>query len=317
MPRLGLPILLAAAILAPPIACPAASAAATAPVFGAGFDATVLAGSVSYKVPGGSFAGLHGTQRLPVGSVVSARDGRVRVTIAERTGGTSSGEFAAGAFRVLQARGSGAGAEVDLVGNTCVRAARLGAVAARPRHHPPKVRAVAPPESGLTAPSAAAHRRRLEIRADGAFTVVGTDAAAVASGPARYKLIDECDGTRIRDERGQVTVRRRLGVPGRLRAGSSELDYCHPHGAAPHFCLSLVASLSSREFRFTAALRKPASDYALCWSRGSAEECVGVAGAPARNWRVSGRLTGGSGIYAVRFRLDGRQLGYTLRLKAR
>ena len=118
-------------------------------------------------------------EQIPVGSLVDATDGEVRLVSARGTvRGTQSGEFSEGAFEVRQARGRNVVTELVLSGN---------AGAAR-------------------AAAATKKRPRLWGKAKGRFKTTGKHAAATVRG-TRWLIEERPNGTYIRVVEGIVSVR--------------------------------------------------------------------------------------------------------------
>lgn len=93
------------------------AAAAAAPVLGKAVTATPLTGHLLVK-PAGSpaFAPLDAGQSIPVGSIVDARKGRAKITVAsDAKGHTQSATFYGGIFKVLQKQAARPVAEMRLV----------------------------------------------------------------------------------------------------------------------------------------------------------------------------------------------------------
>jgi len=158
-------------------------------------EATVVSGTVLIRRPGArGFTRLSGSDVIPMGSVVDAVRGRVRITTATRSGGLQSADFFQGAFRLTQDR-TGL-TTLALVGTT--RGAGAGAA---------KVRVL----------------RRLWGDGRGRFRTRGRYATATLRG-TRWLTTDRRDGTQVRVTEGSVVVRdlrRRRSIV--LRAGRSYL----------------------------------------------------------------------------------------------
>ena len=120
---------------------------------------------------------------IPVGAVVDATNGRVRITIALPDGKLQSSDFFEGVFRVTQAK-SGLATMVLAGGNfrVCGRGARAGALAA-------KVKVI----------------RHLWGKGAGKFQTKGKFAAAAIRGTT-WDVIDRCDGTLTVVTQGRVVV---------------------------------------------------------------------------------------------------------------
>jgi hypothetical protein len=159
--------------------------------------AEVVRGVVLLRRPGSRrFTELVGEATIPMGSLVDTRRGAVRITTAaNRSGGTQSGTFGDGTFRLLQNRSARPVTELRLAGKLegCQRAHR----------------------------SAAASRirgRRLTGSGRGRFRTRGRGSAATVTG-ANWLVADRCDGTtltRVRSGRASVRdfARRRTVVVG-------------------------------------------------------------------------------------------------------
>jgi hypothetical protein len=90
------------------VTCLAASIAVAAPASKPSATVVVspLSGKLSIKQPGAAgFAALTGTKNVPLGTIVDARKGRVRLTsAADGSGATQSAKFNGGIFRVGQSK---------------------------------------------------------------------------------------------------------------------------------------------------------------------------------------------------------------------
>lgn len=86
---------------------PPPSGGLPAPVYGKTVNLSLVRGIVRIKLPGSrKFVLLSADQQVPVGTVIDARRGRLRLTSAKGpAGGTQSADFYAGVFRVLQPMG--------------------------------------------------------------------------------------------------------------------------------------------------------------------------------------------------------------------
>ncbi len=196
------------------------------PVLGRSFDLEPLAGRVFISLPRGaartaaSVPGLKGrrfvplkqARRVPIGSLLDTRRGRVRITTArDRRGRLQSGQFAAGVFQVLQSRRRRARGltELRLKGASFKRCAtRRGKRAqAAGRKRRLSKRAI----------------RRLRSKATGRFRTRGRHSSATVRGTS-WTITDRCDGTLTKVTRGRVDVRdfrRKKTI--RLRRGKSYL----------------------------------------------------------------------------------------------
>ncbi|MFL5895895.1 MAG: hypothetical protein ACJ76Z_12390 [Thermoleophilaceae bacterium] len=156
------------------------------PELGRSAAASVISAPVLLKRPGAStFAPITGTQIIPVGSIVDARRGRVRITIVLPNGTLQAADFYQGIFQLSQAK-TGLATMTLVLGKTkaCGRAAGATAVAAKSK----KV------------------IRHLWGEGAGRFRTKGRFAAATIRGTT-WNTIDRCDGTLIKVTKGSVTVR--------------------------------------------------------------------------------------------------------------
>ena len=183
------------------------------PVPGRTANVEALSGTVLVRRPGASgFVRLVGAQPIPIGSLVQATSGVVRLTTArDARGGQQTARFYAGRFRIRQNRTAFPVTELDLVGGSfddCGRAAaraRARFVAKKKRKRSKKV------------------VRRLWGDGEGRFRTDGNYGSAGVRGTI-WLTEDRCDGTLVRVRRGTVEVRdlpRRRTVT--LTAGRSYL----------------------------------------------------------------------------------------------
>ena len=135
-----------------------------------------------------TFVPLTQARRIPVGSVLDTRRGKVRLQSARNRRGTrQNGDFSRGLFQVLQARRTTAKGltEVRLKGssfNSC------------------KTR-------GASAHTSASRRiRRLSSNTRGRFRTRGRYSSATVRG-TKWTVTDRCDGTLTQVARGTVAVR--------------------------------------------------------------------------------------------------------------
>jgi hypothetical protein len=137
-------------------------------------------GEVFVKLPGSNrYVSLQGLRGIPLGSVVDAEEGRVRITSANHDG---SAEFYAGIFKVLETKGPRPITEARLV-------EKLG-----------------PCPSGKRASASAATRRRLWGNGKGRFRTRGKYSSGAVRG-TKWLVEDRCSGTLTRVRRGRVKVR--------------------------------------------------------------------------------------------------------------
>ena len=159
-----------------------------APVYRKTANAYPQSGVVLIKTPGATrFVRLTGPTQIPLGSVVDATRGVVRICTATAKGVVQCADFYAGRFRLRQVAGSIT--ELVLTGGNfkvCrTRKARTGAA-----HSAKKPTVV----------------RKLWGSGKGNFRTVGRYASATIRG-TKWLTADRCDGTQIRVAIGSVTVR--------------------------------------------------------------------------------------------------------------
>jgi hypothetical protein len=171
-----------------PNGCPAAF---PRPVVGELVVTSVVSGEVTIKLPDGSgFIPLSDAQEIPVGSIIDARRGTVRLTSArDSAGNTQTGDFSGGIFKLRQSRKRSERGLTDLV----LRGGSFKGCGAA---------------SGKRASASLSRRaiRRLRANAQGRFRTSGRNSSATVRG-TRWEIIDRCDGTLTRVRRGSVVVR--------------------------------------------------------------------------------------------------------------
>ena len=147
-------------------------------------DASLVSGTVLIQVPGSTkFVQLRKGDVIPVGSIVDATKGRVRITIALPNGTLQSSDFFQGIFKVTQAK---AGlATMVLRGGSFGKCGRSAAVRSA------KSKKVI---------------RQLWGAGSGKFATKGRFAAASIRGTT-WDTIDRCDGTLVKVTQGSVLVR--------------------------------------------------------------------------------------------------------------
>jgi hypothetical protein len=164
-------------------------------------DARVVSGTVLIQVPGSKVpVTLRSGDVIPVGSIVDARRGRVRITIALPNGTLQSSDFYQGIFKVTQAKNGLA--TMTLRGGSFAKCGRAAAV------HSAKSKKVI---------------RQLWGAGSGKFRTKGRFAAASIRGTT-WDTIDRCDGTLVKVTQGRVVVRdlkKKRNVP--LKKGQSYL----------------------------------------------------------------------------------------------
>lgn len=154
------------------------------PVLGKQMVAGVRSGAVLVRAPGATrFVPLTADQSLPVGTVVDARKGRVRITASDGTK-TFFADFYQGVFQIAQLAKKGATADIKLFGGSftgCPKGVRAAAN---------KTRSV----------------RRLWGNGSGPFKTIGRFSSAAVRGTT-WLTDDKCNGTLTRVTQGSVAVR--------------------------------------------------------------------------------------------------------------
>jgi hypothetical protein len=164
---------------------------------------TPVSGSVLVQVPGSNrFVSVSQVRSLPVGSIVDARKGRVRLQASDGKGGTQFADFFEGVFKLLQPKGGKGLVQLSLFGASFKSCGRGGIAAGK------KTKSV----------------RHLWGQGSGKFRTAGRFATATLRGTT-WLTDDQCGGTLVRVTTGSVTVRdlpRRRNVvvtaPGRYLA---------------------------------------------------------------------------------------------------
>jgi hypothetical protein len=147
-------------------------------------EAALVSGVVLIQVPGSTkFVQLRKGDVIPIGSIVDATKGRVRITIALPNGTLQSSDFFQGIFKVTQAK-SGL-ATMTLRGGSFSKCGRSAAVRAA------KSKKII---------------RQLWGAGAGKFQTKGRFASAAIRGTT-WDTIDRCDGTLVKVTQGSVTVR--------------------------------------------------------------------------------------------------------------
>jgi hypothetical protein len=184
--RRGLPTCIAVAVLGLWLGgCGGDGDGSSGPVAGETIELEIVDGQVRIREPGEeTFATLEEATEVPVGTVVDASKGTVRMTSAAN-GGTQSGEFSQGGFQVEQKPRS---SQVTLV----LRGGDFSEC---------RTKAARRDRSTVGGPEI----RRLFVDAEGKFRTVGRFAAASIRG-TRFTAVDACFGTLTDVEEGEVAV---------------------------------------------------------------------------------------------------------------
>jgi hypothetical protein len=171
------------------------------PVAGKSFDAEPVSGSVFFKCRGGTRQRLQTGVNLPMGCVIDARNGKMRLTSAANSSSTStkSAVFYSGQFKVKEKRSSRPITELALAG-------KLAACPKRKRK-----KGTRKSDARRDASDARRKRRkrgrRLWGRGKGRFRTRGRRSTATVRGTT-WLVYDRCDGsTYNKVTSGRVTVR--------------------------------------------------------------------------------------------------------------
>jgi IPT/TIG domain len=170
-----------------------------APVLAQSADVAPVVGRVLVRLPGTrGFVALTGARQIPYGTIVDATYGEVSITAAALHGGTQTGDFFDGQFRVTQ--GSNGKVVATLTSgdfSVCRRGARAaGAELAHTGSRRAGARRIASPTHLA---------RRLWATAQGSFSTKGKYAAGSVRG-AQWLTEDMCQGTLILATRERVEV---------------------------------------------------------------------------------------------------------------
>lgn len=158
-------------------------ASSPAPELGRSMTGRPVSGTVLVRPPGTNrFQPLRLGTPLPVGTVVDARRGRVRLT-ATSGGAGYTADFYAGVFRLAQRSRRGATADLELSGGSFRRC-----------------------PAGLRGAAAAKRIRQLWGDGNGRFRTIERFSSATIRGTT-WLTEDRCDGTLTRVTRGSVSVR--------------------------------------------------------------------------------------------------------------
>jgi hypothetical protein len=165
-------------------------AAVDPPVVGESVNVSSLSGAIFTKCPGDTdFQPLQGEAQIPVGCLVDARNGHVLLTSSRGTaGGTQTGEFWAGVFRVEQKVGSKPFTVLELAG---------------PNASPS---AAAAPGGGATEARRGKRKRKLWGKGRGRFRSRGRKGAGSARGTT-WLVADIGDSTLCKVKNGKVRFR--------------------------------------------------------------------------------------------------------------
>jgi hypothetical protein len=197
-----------------------AAAGPPAPQLSKTVDLGPVSGQAFVTVSGHARQRLVGTESVPVGTVVDARGGSVRVIGATVAGvGTQSGQYTGGEFQVLQPAAHGHAIRVRLVGGNfavCGTASAARAPNGQVIRQLSTTAGYGPITSGR---NIAAQAKKYARRA-----------AASGAAVAVWRTVDTCKTTVLRVKRGQLTpiakrpVRMSVGCGGAADAAGADAD---------------------------------------------------------------------------------------------
>ncbi len=163
----------------------AAAAAAPAPIFASGVIAEPAGGTVLVQVPGsGGFVPLEQIRVIPVGSIVDARNGFVKITAQQCDGAIESATFWDGLFQVNQGGSVGCLLEAKLV-------EPLKCTGGNRKAKKPKRATSA--SAGPLARASASSTRQLWGKGNGRFKTTGFRGSATVRG-TEWLTLDRCKG---------------------------------------------------------------------------------------------------------------------------
>ena len=147
-----------------------------APVFGKRANASTVSGVVKVKVPGSrKFVHLTAELQIPIGSIVDARNGRVRIVSADgKPGKTRMVEFWGGLFKLRQDKATRGYTDGKLVGRLACGEGRAAATPSKERRR----------------------GRYLWGSSQGKSSSTGKNSSASAQG-AKWLVWDRCDGSTL------------------------------------------------------------------------------------------------------------------------
>lgn len=278
------------------------------PVLGRSVDLSPVKGSVSFTAPGKSSEPLPAPRQVPVGTVVDAISGTVRVTAADSgTNPPYSGDFSRGEFKIEQSA-TGGGVTQIIIEGSCTKS--------RP--------AIERPLSPGRKPKARI-RRFLQITANGYFTIVGSNTKTAENGAASWTVNDNCDGaTSVSVRSGQVKTSssRRIHqiLAQDIGPGESDVTRCYPAKGTLQYCEDVYDDPADNSGVFE-LLTRHATSYGVWLRRPGHPTKHCKKGRFKRHQRVDTVIVGCTldslekGNYGVEFLVDGKQLGILLPFK--
>jgi hypothetical protein len=234
------------ALLAVPAAAPAAT---PKPKTGSSVVVQRTSGTVLVQPGGrGRVVSLGKARAVPVGSVIDATGGRVKLTsTADRSGRKlQSAVFRDGAFRVTQNKASRPLTDLELVGGDF---ADCGAVARR---------------TGVFTAARTA-RRRLWGSGKGRFRTRGRNGSATVRGTT-WLTEDACEGTMALNRNGKVDAKSQ-DLEYKLDPGQSVIFHCNVDGipgVVGLYCLAVLSQPADGVYGFGIAAETPDDQYELC-----------------------------------------------------
>jgi hypothetical protein len=153
--------------------------------------ATPVRGTVTVRLPGSTqFIPLPDAERIPVGTIIDATNGTVKITAVGAGGKLQTASFYGGVFQIFQLKGRKPIVELRLYGGNFKVCPKIK----RSRR------------ASLTKVSKTKSIRHLWGNGKGLFRTKGRSASATIRGTT-WLTDDRCDGTLVRVTKGAVTVR--------------------------------------------------------------------------------------------------------------
>jgi hypothetical protein len=187
------------------------ASAPAAPVVGGSVTLRPASGDVQVELPGThKFVALQTASSIPVGTVIDATHGKVRLTSAvNRAGGTKTGTFTGSRFVVGQANVALPLTKLRLAGGSFAACSLTGAVTDERSALTQRRGALTDGQNvGRSAKAPPSHKVVRQLWGqdnNGKFVTIGRSASAAVRGTI-WLTQDRCDGTLIRVFRGRVLV---------------------------------------------------------------------------------------------------------------
>lgn len=169
------------------------------PTIGEDVNVSEVKGSVLVDVPGGGgFVPIEEARQIPVGSRIDTRKGTVRLKSAsDKQGGTQSGSFSQGLFKVQQARNSGGITDLRLAGGDFSDCRKGSKKVIR------RLRGQGPAKGEANRALLSGRKKKKRFRSRGRYS------ASTVRGTI-WVTTDRCDGTLTTVKKGTVEVRDRV-----------------------------------------------------------------------------------------------------------